>query len=84
MEYKWLILDLVLQKKTRVLAMALDGQKKGLCAINSNKHVCDILSSAPLQLKDGDEEFLQVDINVDDYFALAELKVLFHHIDSYI
>lgn len=55
--------------------MALDGQKKGLSAINSNKHVSDILSSANVQAEEEGDEKVQVDIDVEDYFTLAELKV---------
>lgn len=55
--------------------MVLDGQKKGMSTVKSNKHMCDILSSAPLQMKPEEQDFVQVDINVEDYFTLAELKV---------
>ena len=62
--------------------MALDGQKKGLTAVNSNKHMSNILSSAPLQLAADVDDTLQVDICVEDYFTMAELKVRIYIIIS--
>ena len=55
--------------------MALDGQKKGLSAINSNRHVSDILSSANVQVSEEGDDKVQVDVDVEDFFKLAELKV---------
>ena len=55
--------------------MALDGQKKGLSAINSIRHVSDILSSANVQVSEEGDDKVQVDVDVEDFFKLAELKV---------
>lgn len=59
--------------------MALDGQKKGLSAANSNEHVSNILTSAKVHTVSDDCGSVKVDINIDDYFKLAELKVKPYH-----
>ncbi|KAF6040670.1 ZRANB3 [Bugula neritina] len=64
----------MVEKKTRVLAMALDGQKKGLSAVNSNKHVSGILSAADVKTPVDADNAVEVDINVEDFFTLADLK----------
>lgn len=58
--------------------MALDGQKKGLSAINSNKHMSDMLSSAKVNINPEGVDTVQIDIDVEDYFKLAELKVFIY------
>lgn len=55
--------------------MALDGQKRGLSAAQGSKHVSEILSAADVKRVLTDEQDLQVDVDIDDYFKLAELKV---------
>ena len=63
------------QKKTRVLSLALDGKIGGMSAGKSNKHISDILSSKAVRAPTDEDNQLQVDVNIEDYFRLAELKV---------
>lgn len=56
--------------------MALDGQKRGLHVARSNEHMSAILSTAGVRVSDADDDGVCVDIDVEDYFQLADLKVI--------
>lgn len=56
--------------------MALDGQKRGMSAAQSNKHMCDMLSAAGVKIPNtSDSSVVERDVDIDDYFKLADLQV---------